>query len=35
MVGWWFASRAWVADFVEWYNTEHLNSAIRYVTPDS
>jgi putative transposase len=28
------AARAWVADFVEWYNTEHLHSAIRYVTPD-
>jgi putative transposase len=29
------AARAWVAGFVEWYNTEHLHSAIRYVTPDS
>jgi putative transposase len=28
------ASRRWVADFVRWYNTEHLHSAIRYVTPD-
>lgn len=27
-------ARAWVADFVHWYNTEHLHSAIRYVTPD-
>ncbi len=24
----------WVDDFVVWYNTEHLHSAIRYVTPD-
>lgn len=23
----------WVADFVQWYNTEHLHSAIRFVTP--
>jgi putative transposase len=23
----------WVADFVTWYNTEHLHSAIRFVTP--
>lgn len=27
-------ARAWVAGFVSWYNTEHLHSAIRYVTPD-
>jgi putative transposase len=27
-------ARAWVEDFVRWYNTEHLHSAIRYVTPD-
>lgn len=24
---------AWVAAFVEWYNTEHRHSAIRFVTP--
>ena len=28
-------ARAWVANFVAWYNTEHLHSEIRYVTPDS
>lgn len=27
-------ARAWVASFVQWYNTEHLHSEIRYVTPD-
>ena len=27
-------ARTWVAAFVTWYNTEHLHSAIRYVTPD-
>ena len=27
------AARAWVADFVAWYNGEHLHSALRYVTP--
>lgn len=27
-------ARAWVADFVRWYNTEHLHSAIRFVAPD-
>lgn len=27
------AARAWVRDFVQWYNTEHLHSAIRFVTP--
>lgn len=28
------AARAWVADFVRWYNTEHRHSALRFVTPD-
>jgi putative transposase len=28
-------ARQWVAGFVQWYNTEHLHSAIRFVTPDS
>lgn len=28
------AACSWVASFVHWYNTEHLHSAIRYVTPD-
>jgi transposase InsO family protein len=28
------AARAWVAGFVDWYNTKHLHSAIRFVTPD-
>jgi transposase InsO family protein len=26
-------ARAWVDRFVRWYNTEHLHSGIRYVTP--
>lgn len=26
-------ARRWVADFVVWYNGEHLHSALRYVTP--
>lgn len=25
--------QAWVAAFIDWYNTEHRHSAIRYVTP--
>jgi putative transposase len=28
------ASQAWVDGFVDWYNTEHLHSSIRFVTPD-
>lgn len=28
------AARAWVTGFVNWYNSEHRHSAIRYVTPD-
>lgn len=27
------AARAWGAEFVRWYNTEHRHSGIRYVTP--
>jgi putative transposase len=27
------AARAWVAQFVAWYNDEHLHSGIRFVTP--
>lgn len=27
------AARAWVAQFVAWYNHEHLHSGIRFVTP--
>jgi transposase InsO family protein len=26
--------RAWVGAFIDWYNTEHRHSAIRFVTPD-
>ncbi len=29
------AARAWVCDFVTWYNNEHQHSAIKYVTPAS
>lgn len=29
------AARAWVRDFVAWYNDEHLHSGIRYVTPSA
>ncbi len=28
-------AREWVGRFVQWYNTEHLHSAIRFVTPES
>jgi len=28
-------ARVWVAQFVIWYNTEHLHSEIRFVTPES
>jgi putative transposase len=28
-------ARGWVEAFVHWYNTQHLHSAIRYVTPDA
>jgi transposase InsO family protein len=28
------AAREWVAGFVAWYNSEHLHSALRFVTPD-
>jgi len=27
-------AREWMADFVNWYNTEHLHSSIGYVTPE-
>ncbi len=27
-------ARLWVAGFVRWYNTEHLHSSIRFVTPE-
>lgn len=29
------AASQWVADFVHWYNEEHLHSGIRFVTPSS
>lgn len=28
------AARAWVEAFVRWYNTEHLHSALAFVTPE-
>jgi len=28
-------AREWVSRFVDWYNTEHLHSGIRFVTPKS
>jgi putative transposase len=27
-------ARAWVASFTRWYNTQHLHSSIRFVTPE-
>lgn len=27
-------AREWVRGFVRWYNTEHLHSALNFVTPD-
>lgn len=27
-------ARTWVEGFVQWYNTEHLHSAIKFVTPE-
>jgi hypothetical protein len=27
-------ARLWVENFVDWYNTQHLHSAIRFVTPE-
>jgi putative transposase len=27
-------AQRWVDGFVEWYNTQHLHSEIRFVTPD-
>jgi transposase InsO family protein len=28
------AARAWVAEFVDWYNREHLHGGIQFVTPN-
>jgi transposase InsO family protein len=28
------SARRWVAEFVSWYNKEHLHSAIKFVTPE-
>jgi hypothetical protein len=28
------AARDWVSFFVEWYNKEHLHSAIKFITPE-
>jgi putative transposase len=28
------AARTWVAEFVTWYNTEHLHSSLAHVTPE-
>jgi len=29
------AARAWMIDFVRWYNSEHLHSSIKFVTPET
>ena len=29
------AARIWVQEFVNWYNTVHLHSGIKFVTPES
>ena len=29
------AAQTWVDGFVDWFNTEHLHSSIRFVTPDN
>jgi putative transposase len=29
------AARRWVMEFVKWYNTQHLHSGIRFVTPEA
>jgi transposase InsO family protein len=26
-------ARSWISEFVDWYNTEHLHSGIKFVTP--
>ena len=28
------AARAWTENFVSWYNTEHLHSGLKFVTPE-
>ena len=28
-------AQEWVRKFVDWYNTQHMHSGIRYVTPES
>lgn len=28
------AARTWVQSFVQWYNTEHLHSGIKFITPE-
>ena len=29
------ADRRWMMEFVKWYNTQHLHSGIRFVTPEA